>query len=113
MMRSKNNINEKANSILFEKLDIVSYVRNMILFDLINTTMLSENKITILNFLSRPTISLNKDIEYPVLEFYQNYTKSDFEKYCETISLMSQNTNKEIEEKKLIALSNKQLKGSI
>ena len=99
--------------IVYKKLDIVSYVRSMILFDLLNNIMLNENKITILNFLSRPTISLNRDIEYPVLEFYQNYTKNDFEKYCETISALSQNANKEIEEKKLIVLSNKQLKDSI
>ena len=71
----KNNINEKANSIIFKKLDIVSYVRSMILFDLLNNIMLNKNKITILNFLSRPTISLIRDIKYPVLQFYQNYTK--------------------------------------
>ena len=32
----KNGINEKTNDVLFKKLDIITYVRNMILFDLIN-----------------------------------------------------------------------------
>ena len=106
----KNNINEKANSIIFKKLDLVSYIRSMILFDIINDTMLPENKATILNFLSRPVISLKKEPVYPKLEFYQTYRRNDFEKYSDTISELVEKPKKENEEKKLISLSNKQLK---
>ena len=109
-LNSKNNINEKANSILFKKLDLVTYVRSMILSDLINDIILSEDKMTILNFLSRPVISLNKDPEYPKLGFYKKYRRNDFEKYFESISDLVKNSKKEFEEKKLISLSNKQLK---
>jgi hypothetical protein len=72
--------------------------------------MLPENKATILNFLSRPVISLKKEPVYPKLEFYQNYRRNDFEKYSDTISELVEKPKKENEEKKLISLSNKQLK---
>ena len=109
----KNDINEKANSIIFKKLDLVAFVRSMIVFDMINDTMLPDNKITILNFLSRPSISLRKKPEYPKLEFYQDYRRNDFENFSDTISDLVQKTQKEIEEKKFISLSNKQLKSLI
>ena len=35
----KINLNEKANKILYKKLDIILYVRNMILFDIINPSI--------------------------------------------------------------------------
>ena len=41
-------------------MDINSYVRNMILFDVMNRTMIDDNTKPIFNFLSRPVISVNK-----------------------------------------------------
>lgn len=106
----KHNINEKANNILFRKLDIVLFVRNMILIDLINDTMLAKNKKNIWNLICRPVISLNKKAHYRTAEFYQNYRGTDFEKFSESISNIVENGNKDIEEKKLMELANKQLK---
>ena len=56
----KNDINEKANNILFKKIDIITYIRNMILFECINTNNIDTDKIPIYNFLCHPIISLNK-----------------------------------------------------
>ena len=106
----KNNINEKANDVIFKKLDLVLFVRNMILFDIINDMMLSWNKRNIINFLSRPVISLNNDEEYRSPEFYQDYNRNDYERFSQSIYDMAQEPQKGIEEKKLIALSNKSLK---
>ena len=58
----KVNLKEKANNILNEKLDVILYVRNMILFEILNETLLSDSKKDIINFLCRPTLSINKVI---------------------------------------------------
>ena len=47
----KNNINLKSREILYKKLDIVIYIRNMILIDIINETLLDDNKKYIINFI--------------------------------------------------------------
>ena len=62
-LRVKNDLNEKAVNILNNKLDIVLYIRNMILFDILNETLLDESKKSIINFLCRPILSINKDEE--------------------------------------------------
>ena len=49
---------KQANSIIDNKLDIVFYIRNMILFEMINKIYLENKNIT--NFLSRPIIYLNE-----------------------------------------------------
>ena len=60
--KNKINLIQQSNEIIEDKLDIVFYIRKMILFELINKIYL-ENK-TIVNFLSRPIIYLkNKNID--------------------------------------------------
>lgn len=109
----KNNINEKANDVIFKKLDLVLYVRSMILFDLINDSLLSENKKNVLNFLCRPVISLNKNANYKPLRFYENYKSSDFDRFYDSVNDIMQKSKEEIDEKKLISLSNKELKNLV
>ena len=43
-MNIKNEANEKANALLFKKMDIITHVRNQFLFDVINQTMIDSNK---------------------------------------------------------------------
>jgi len=57
----KKNLIRESHIILDNKLDIFLYIRNMLLFDSINKIYL-ENK-SIINFLSRPIIYLNKGEE--------------------------------------------------
>ena len=59
-LKNKINLIKKAKKIIDKKLDVVFYIKNMLLFELINKIYL-ENK-SILNFLSRPIIYL-KDIK--------------------------------------------------
>ena len=54
----KINLMNKSKSIIDDKLDIIFYIRNMILFELINKIYL-ENQ-NIINFLSRPIIYFDK-----------------------------------------------------
>ena len=58
---SKVSLIKQARNIIDDKLDIVLYIRNMILFEMINKIYL-ENK-SIINFLSKPIIYINEDEE--------------------------------------------------
>ena len=106
----KNNINLKAKDILYNKLDIVTYIRNMFLIDIMNDTLFNESKIDIINFLSRPLLSINKNENYDSPEFYQNYNENDFNKFYARISELLQKTKKKEKEKNLILLVNKSLR---
>jgi hypothetical protein len=109
-LKIKNNLNEKANSILYNKLDIVLYVRNMILFDILNETFFGNDAIDIINFLSRPIISLKCEENDKFLSFYHRYKTNDFDKFYGEIVTLSQKPNKRKEETELISITNKHLK---
>ena len=109
-LKIKYNLNEKANSILYSKLDIVLYVRNMILFDILNETFLGLDVKDVVNFLSRPIISLNGKEQNELAIFYHSYKSDDFNKFYDEIKDLSQKSNKRKEETELITLTNKQLK---
>jgi len=108
-LKLKNFINEKALNILNSKLDIILYVRNMILFDIINKTILDESKRDIINFLSRPILSLNKNSFEEKDMFYENYKENDLDKFYESYLELAKKPNKKDKEKKLLSLSQKQL----
>ena len=94
-------------------MDINAYVRNSILFDVMNQTMIDHNKRTILNFLSRPVISVNKKTKNEFNEFYRNYKEKDFNKYYDKIQEMAQKAKKEEREEKLVSISNEHLKAFV
>ena len=110
-LKLKKNITKKANIILYNKLDIVLFVRNMILLDIMNDTLLNYNKRKgIIKFLSRPIVSVNKNEENELNDFYKQYNENDFDNfYNETSELILKSKRIEME-KKLISLSNYQLK---
>ena len=58
---NKVNLIKQSRNMIDDKLDIVLYIKNMVLFEMINKIYL-ENK-SIINFLSRPIIYLNEDNE--------------------------------------------------
>jgi hypothetical protein len=109
----KNNINEKANSIIFNKLDLVSYVRNMILLDIIYDSMLEGKKKDVINFLSRPVISLNINDKFRPTQFYRRFRSSDFARFSDSLNDMVQTSKGEMVDKKLIDYINRQLKDII
>ena len=112
-LRIKNDLNEKAVNILNNKLDIVLYIRNMILFDILNETLLDESKKSIINFLCRPILSINKDEENKFSEFYQNYRESNFDTFLVSINSLIKKTPKEERENKLLSLCHEQFKNLI
>ena len=109
-INSEKNVNNKAIELLYNKLDIVTYIRNMILLDVINETLLGHDKKNIFNFISRPLLSIYKDEKYDPSQFYQHYNEDDFNKFYNDISDLIQKSEKKEIEKNLIFLVNKNLK---
>ena len=109
----KKNINDKANKILYQKLDISLYLRNMLLFDIINQTILEDNIKHIINFVSRPVLSLNKNENDESESFYKNYTNTEFDKFSKEIYEFAKKSDKKPIEKRLLNISNKHLKDFI
>ena len=139
--KSKMNLIKQSNNALDDKLDVVLYIRNMILFDIINQVYL-ENK-SIINFLSRPIIYLNpeeekkaegkkneidiKDFDINTIkegkeekiekdekveeEFYKPAYKLDSNKLFINIKKLVQKPEKTKFEQKIISLLEEQLKG--
>lgn len=106
----KKNIKDKANEIIYNKLDIVTYIRNMIFIDIINETILGENIRDIINLISRPILSNNKEEKYELSKFYDHYSENDFNKFYEEITEILQKTDKKEKESNLISIVNKNLK---
>ena len=109
-LKIKNHLNEKAIHILYDKLNIILYVRNMILFDVINKTILGGPKKEIINFLSRPILSLNKNNFEEKDIFYESYKEKDFIKFYKGFLELSKKPDKKDKEKRLLNLSQQQLK---
>ena len=109
-LKIKYTLNEKANLILFSKLDINLFVRNMIILDILNETLIGPSLKHIINFLSSPIITLKGDAKNELALFYQRYKSSDFKKFSDEISELVQISGKKKEEKDLISLANKHLK---
>ena len=110
-LKIKKNFNEKAQELLDSKLDVVLYVRNVMLFEILNETFfLDSDTKDIINFLARPIISLESDEESQLSLFYNKYKENDFEKFYKEVIQLSNKTDKRKEEIKLISICNKHLK---
>ena len=77
----------------------------MILLDIINNTIIDDKKRDILNFLSRPIISLNKNKNETQDIFYENLFENDFDKFYNSIYELSRKANKSDYEKRLVNYS--------
>ena len=106
----KNYLDEKANKILYHKLDIALYVRNMLLIDILNKCILEDNMKSIINFISRPILSLNNDQENEFESFYQIYTNTEFNKFSNEIYEIKEKSTKCSMDQKVLMISNKHLK---
>ena len=82
----------------------------MILFDIINESLIGTDVKDIINFLSRPIISVKIDKENEFDVFYNNYRSSDFKKLYTKLNEISEKSNKSLEENRLISLSNRHLR---
>ena len=109
-LKLKIDVSEKANNLLNQKLNVILYVRNMILLDILNHTIIDDKKRDILNFLSRPIIASNKNKYEKQDKFYENLFEYDFDKFYNCVYELSRKANKNDNEKRLINLSKQHLK---
>jgi len=109
-LKLKNELNNKANDYLYSKLDIHVYLRNMYLFDIINQTIINDNKKNIINLLSRPLISINKKEKKEEEIFYKEYGENNCDKFYKGIKELAKKQNKQKKEEKLLKLANKYIK---
>ena len=106
----KNSAINKAKKILFKKLDVIKYIRNMILFERINQTNINDNEKILMNFFSRPIISVyTKEEKNEFEQFYENYEDKDFDNYYEQIIELANKSKKEEKDIKLLSISNEHL----
>ena len=106
----KRDLKLKANEILCTKIDIVLFVRNMIMFDIMKQRMLNRNVNDIVKFVSRPVVSLYKKEEFNYKEIYKKYCEKDFNKLYNETSELVRKSKKIKKEIKLISLTNQRLK---
>ena len=85
----------------------------MILFDIINETILSESNKDIINFLSRPTLEINKVIKNKYSSIYQSFKEEDFDNFLNGYKELIKQPNKNERDLKLISLSKQKLKDLI
>ena len=109
-LKLKNALTEKANSLLYNKLDITLYMRNMILFDIMKDILIDSETKDIANFLVHPIISLSNNEETELPSMHDKYDKLEFYKFYDEIIQLSNKEEKTKEEIRLMELSNKQLK---
>ena len=107
----KNKLNSKANELLYYKLDICLYLRNMFLFDIFNQFLIETELKEVINFLSRPMISVNKETKKFYDEiYYKNFDDNNFDKLYESILNIKAKYEKGKKGDKLIKLANIKLK---
>ncbi len=79
----------------------------MILFDIINETILDDDKKHIINFLSRQVLDLDKEENKDI--FYQNYYEKDFDDFFVSYLNLARLDDKINREKRLMILSKRKL----
>ena len=82
----------------------------MILFYIMNQTIIDNERNDIINFLCRPIIYKDKIQKEEFDEFYNNYREEDFEKFLNNIQNLVQKPKKNEKEKKLVSITKEHLK---
>jgi len=109
-LKIMNALAEKANALLYKKLDITLYMRNMMLFDIMKDILLEDETKNITHFLIHPIISLSNNEEDELPSIHNIYNEADFYKFYHEIIRLSNKEEKTKEEIRLMLLSNKHLK---
>ena len=81
----------------------------MMLLHIINKTMLEDNIKSIINFISRPILSINKNRDDVLESFYQAYTNEELDKFSNEIYQFTQKPDKNLMDQKILNISNKKL----
>ena len=102
----------KIMNILNKALDIVSYIRNTLLFNTMNEILLNSNNKDIINFLYRPILNTNKLEKIEEKEFNElneDYKEIYFDKFYNKLSELLKKPNFTNKEKKIIFLAKQKI----
>ena len=108
-MKIKTDVNDCAYEIIYKKLDIITYVRNMLLFDIINKTILNDDKKDIINFFCRPVISTNNSQKNEFDDYYKRYKENNFDKFLKDFHILLSKPDKAHKENNLILVLEKHI----
>ena len=109
-LKRKKNLLTEASEFLDQKLDIIFYIRNMIFLDKINEMFLGDDKKGTKKLLITPIICGKEEKEERKSNFYEHYCDDDLNNYEDEITQLNNNPNMGEIEKKIITLSNEQMK---
>ena len=112
-MKIKNSVNDNSNEIIFNKLDIISYIRNMVRLDILNTIILDDDEKHIINLLCRPVISVNSNQNNMFDGLNKSFNNQEFDKFSIIIEDLVNKPEMLKEENKLISLSKEHLKSFV
>ena len=98
-----------VEDIINAKLDIIYYLKNILLLDIIKKISMEEKQ-EMLNFLCVPFISSNKKENMSYYDYHKNFSDEDLDSLSDEIESIDGNEQIKEEEKKLISLINHRLK---
>ena len=109
----KNILFKKGEKLLFLSSDILSYLKNMQILDILTHILLEPNQINMLNFISKPVISFNKQINSKKTiswNLKDNEEKEkDINEFCKGYKELQTTIKKTKIDKKFITIINEEL----
>ena len=108
-LKFKNNAYNIISNILSNKLDIVLYIKNIFISDIINKTLLNPKSKDVFNFLYHPVITVEQNNKNHFSDISINFNENDFDKFYEGIVELVQKDEKTEKEKNIIYLSQQKL----
>ena len=115
-LKEKNILFKKGKKQLFFQLDIITYLRKVQQIELLNYILLDPGKKIILDFLSKPLISYNKENNFYnkiALGYSNNITENEIENFIKYYKDLFCKENKDNIEKRLFKLSKIYIKSFI
>ena len=98
-----------AEDIINAKLDIIYYLKNILLLDIIKKISMDDKK-EMLNFLCMPFISSDREENMSYYHYHKNFSDEDLESLSVEIEHIDGKEQIKEEKKKLISLINHRLK---
>ena len=112
-LKLKNILFKKGEKLLFLSSDILSYLKNMQILDILTHILLEPNQINMLNFISKPVISFNKQINSKKTiswNLKDNEEKEkDINEFCKGYKELQTTIKKTKIDKKFITIINEEL----
>jgi len=112
-LKKKKEIYDKSTEILFTKMDIIEYLKNMQTLNILNKLILSKEERNILKFLAKPSINVNEenDDENNKFDsiFTSNLNENEIKEFWKNYEDLKNKSNKNEVESRLIEFTTNNL----